>query len=393
VKVKANALSICLSEDEHGQTSDGRHLNYLSFSLILTSIQAYKQMGFPAKLLKASLLNLGVIAITSLFILSLSFDFQRAGYHLDSFSYMDYTLYYFRSDNISESFHISRSIILRGLCFCYLVAFRSLAVQAEGLFSYHYGLLPLENTLHNIQKVLKRSKSSYPPSPTNVASSDRQATELELLKNNPINMFALQLTLWIMIPTQYFPRYLDVLIGFSCFVAAIGLFSPHPIVMVICYVVYMAFKKIGGVFLNFAWDALLLEAGFYAIIMSLASTPMTVLVMIWLYRLLLFRLLFGSGMVKVFSKDKAWNESFTAIHYHFLTQPLPKYISSLLCLLPSILLKTATISVMLLESLGPILSLFPACEAIIFVFCFLLQAMIMLSGNYGNFLLCLMTFL
>src|SRR5207247_1435677 len=45
----------------------------------------------------------------------------------------------------------------------------------------------------------------------------------------------------------------------------------------------------------------------------------------WLLRWLLFRLMFGSGVVKLTSGDATWR-NLTALTYHYETQPLPSWI-------------------------------------------------------------------
>ena len=66
----------------------------------------------------------------------------------------------------------------------------------------------------------------------------------------------------------------------------------------------------------FQWDWLLVEAGFIAIFLrpSRART--------WLFRWLLFRLMFESGLVKLLSGDPSWH-NLTALQFHYETQPLP----------------------------------------------------------------------
>ena len=44
-----------------------------------------------------------------------------------------------------------------------------------------------------------------------------------------------------------------------------------------------------------------------------------------MYRWLLFRLMFGSGVVKLRSGDPTWR-SLTALEYHYETQPLPTWV-------------------------------------------------------------------
>jgi hypothetical protein len=92
-----------------------------------------------------------------------------------------------------------------------------------------------------------------------------------------------------------------------------GLFSRYA--AGVCFVLYLSLTAAGQPFTGFQWDALLLECGFLALFMG---APW----LIWAYRLLLFRLLFESGVVKIASHDPNWR-NLHALRFHFLTQPLP----------------------------------------------------------------------
>ena len=73
-------------------------------------------------------------------------------------------------------------------------------------------------------------------------------------------------------------------------------------------------------FLSFQWDLLLLETGVLALLATLWPEWVA-----WLFRWLLFRLMFLSGAVKLLSGDESWH-SLTALTFHFQTQPLPNVV-------------------------------------------------------------------
>src|SRR5581483_6251252 len=84
-----------------------------------------------------------------------------------------------------------------------------------------------------------------------------------------------------------------------------------------------------GEFLAFQWDALLLEAGLLAVFVAPAvwvdrfsTRPEPPRAGVWLFQWLLFRLMFGSGVVKLGSGDPTWR-ALTALTYHYETQPIP----------------------------------------------------------------------
>src|SRR4029077_6821329 len=101
-------------------------------------------------------------------------------------------------------------------------------------------------------------------------------------------------------------------------VAAIG--RPHTsgqkAALVLLFIYYLSVVNAGQIFMGYQWDFLLLEAGFLAIFLTPVFTR------VWLFRWLLFRLMFLSGAVKLLSHDPAWR-SLTAPRYHYETQPLP----------------------------------------------------------------------
>ncbi len=88
-------------------------------------------------------------------------------------------------------------------------------------------------------------------------------------------------------------------------------------VLLLLYLLYLSLYQAGQFFTNFQWDYLLLETGFLA--MLLPGGPRLV---VWLFRWLLFRLRFESGLAKLLSGDPSWRD-LTALRYYFETQPLP----------------------------------------------------------------------
>jgi len=81
-------------------------------------------------------------------------------------------------------------------------------------------------------------------------------------------------------------------------VSATSLVYPHPVLYVYLYLSCWSNKRIGGPFYNFQWDALLLETLLVAALLATARSAMEVSMVLWLMKLLLFRLMFGSGLVK-----------------------------------------------------------------------------------------------
>lgn len=92
---------------------------------------------------------------------------------------------------------------------------------------------------------------------------------------------------------------------------------------------YLSIFHLGGPFLSYQWDILLLEALLVAIPWApggwrprLADEAQPSAVATWGVRLLVFKLMLSSGVVKLTSGDPTWRD-LTALDYHFWTQPLP----------------------------------------------------------------------
>ena len=100
------------------------------------------------------------------------------------------------------------------------------------------------------------------------------------------------------------------------------------LVLIFLFILYLSVVVAGQDFLSFQWDYLLLEVGFIAIFLRDSH------LVVWLYRWLLFRLMFVSGLVKILSGDPNWR-NLTAVDYHFETQPLPNIVGFYVHSLPS----------------------------------------------------------
>jgi hypothetical protein len=86
------------------------------------------------------------------------------------------------------------------------------------------------------------------------------------------------------------------------------------------WVAYLSIVNVGQTWYLFGWESLLLETGFLAIFLGNDRIAPPVLAM-WLARLLLFRLEFGAGLIKL-RGDSCWRD-LTCLYYHHETQPMP----------------------------------------------------------------------
>ena len=149
--------------------------------------------------------------------------------------------------------------------------------------------------------------------------------------------------------------------------------------LAILFVLYLSLSAAGQDFLSFQWDSLLIEAGFLAIFLG------NVRVVVWLFRWLLFRLMFLSGAVKLLSHDKTWRD-LSAMSYHYWTQPLPNRISWFMAQLPLTFQRMSTAFVLGVELGIPFLIFAPRRLRIFGAkWLLILQVLIFLTGNYTFF--------
>jgi hypothetical protein len=75
------------------------------------------------------------------------------------------------------------------------------------------------------------------------------------------------------------------------------------------------------------------------------------LVVIWLFRALIFRIMFGAGMIKI-RGDESWRD-LSALFYHFETQPIPNGLSRWFHFLPRAVLRVGTLFNHVAELIAP----------------------------------------
>jgi hypothetical protein len=92
----------------------------------------------------------------------------------------------------------------------------------------------------------------------------------------------------------------------------------------VLWILYLSFVNVGQVFYGFGWESILLEAGAYAALLGAINTTPQVEVM-WLFRWLCFRVMFGAGLIKL-RGDSCWRD-LTCLDYHYETQPIPNPLS------------------------------------------------------------------
>ncbi|MDY6777519.1 MAG: lipase maturation factor family protein, partial [Candidatus Nanohaloarchaea archaeon] len=147
------------------------------------------------------------------------------------------------------------------------------------------------------------------------------------------------------------------------------------------WLLYLSIVNVGRTFYGFGWESMLLEAGFLAIFLGAAQTAAPAIV-IWLFRWLLFRDMFGAGLIKI-RGDECWRD-LTCMHYHFETQPMPNPLSWFFHHLPDWAKKGGVLFNHLVELIIPFLYFAPQpFAAVAGIVTIVFQSMLIISGNFS----------
>eukprot|EP01047_Picozoa_sp_COSAG01_P058058 COSAG01_NODE_6791_length_3496_cov_1.503091_3_plen_610_part_00 len=265
----------------------------------------------------------------------------------------------------SYASHVLALFFLRALACVYFLAFLSLFLEHKGLYASG-GILPFVDLF-----------------------------DVYEFKFGHYNFFKLPSLFWF---SQH-DLFLLLFCILSLFASVLLFINIFPAFMALfLWVSYLSFVTAGSVFMQFQWDYLLLEVGFLALFLcpfrySIFSRYVYRCSYIWvfLFRLLLFRLLFFSGLVKLLSLDPSWS-SLSALNFHFLSQPIPHYLSYFFHLLPDYLLKAGVLFAFFVELVVPFfIFLTYKFRKYAFYLINLFMLFIMLSGNFCFFNILLMS--
>ena len=257
----------------------------------------------------------------------------------------------------------ARRWFLSSLGLIFLVAFVSLWVQVDGLIGSN-GITPVSEFLPAVRAQL--GDRAFWIMPT-------------LLWLNPSDTFV------------------HLLCGAGVVLSLLLVFRIAPAISLFGLVIsYLSFAAISDGFLNpffgYQWDILLIETGFFSIFLApwkLWPTRTSELapprVAIFLLKLLLFKLMFMSGVVKLTCGEDAW-WNLTALDYHYWSQPLPTVLGWWADQSPEWFKKFSVAFCLVVEIIVPFFIWAPrrlrliACALLI-----LLQIIIGATGNYNFF--------
>ena len=255
----------------------------------------------------------------------------------------------------SDSYWLTRFVMLRLLACVYAVAFLAAAKQILPLIGSH-GLLPVDLYLEHVQNALGSPTAGFVRLPSIFWFAHSDAV--------------LQLAAWI---------------GFALSCAVVAGYA-NALLMAVLWALYMSFVHVGQDWYGYGWEIQLLETGFLAIFLCplLDGRPFPKrappIIVFWLFRWLIFRIMLGAALIKL-RGDPAWR-NLTALYYHFETQPIPNPLSRSLHFLPHWTLKAGVLFNFLAELVAPWFAFYPrVARRIAGVILVLFQLTLILSGN------------
>lgn len=259
---------------------------------------------------------------------------------------------------MNASYALSAWFFSRAIALIYFIAFASLAVQIRGLWGIE-GILPISRFLEAVRMQADINRYWQLPSLFWLGSSDQ----------------VLILFVWL---------------GIICATAAF-LGIAQGWMFLACFVLYLSFTTAGQDFMSFQWDSLLLEVGFltlfivpWALKLDFFSTYEPHWSLRFMFYIVLFKLMFLSGLVKILSQDPSWRD-LSALSYHYWTQPLPNPAAPFVHALPLGFHRLGTAVTFLIELIVPFAIFWPRFR-LFAAFSFIsLSFLILFTGNFTFF--------
>jgi hypothetical protein len=202
------------------------------------------------------------------------------------------------------SYRLTRFAILRLLALVYLVAFVVAYGQLVPLVGEH-GILPADQHLHRLALYEGSTSAGAWASPSLfwwIGTSDAAMRAVSLV---------------------------GIALSFAALMGA-----TNALLQFAMWALYLSIVHVGQLFYGYGWEAQLSETGFLAIFLCplTTATPLPSrdppVVVIWLFRWLIVRIMLGAGLVKL-RGDPCWRD-LTCLAYHYETQPVPSPVSALL---------------------------------------------------------------
>ncbi|WP_226004297.1 lipase maturation factor family protein [Natrinema salinisoli] len=251
-----------------------------------------------------------------------------------------------------ESYWLVRVVFQRGLALLYLLAFLVAANQFRPLAGED-GLLPLEWYVDGVSFRERPSLFYFVP-------TDR----------------AIGITAWTGVALSTL-----ALVG-APYWLPVGYATPASMALwASLWALYLSFVNAGQTFYGYGWESMLLETGFLAIFLGSGSVEPP-FVVILLLQWVLFRNMFGAGLIKL-RGDDCWRD-LTCMDYHYETQPIPNPVSWFAHHLPDRFHRVETFGNHVLELLVPFLYFAPQpLSALAGLATIGFQGWLLVTGNFA----------
>jgi hypothetical protein len=259
------------------------------------------------------------------------------------------------SQEHTPQYWLTRFVLLRLLGAVYPVAFLVAINQVLPLIGSR-GLLPIDNYLQQVSTALGSKGAAF---------------------------FRLPSLFWF-----WHSDFALVLVAWAGLILSLTVVSGYAnaLSLGVLWVLYLSLVHVGQDWYGYGWEIQLTETGFIAIFLCPLLDPRPFprrpppLLIIILFRWLIFRIMFGAGMIK-YRGDAVWRNG-TALYYYFETQPIPEPFSRWFHFLPRALLRLGVWFNWLAELLAPWFVFGPRWgRHIAGTIIILFQLVIILSGN------------
>lgn len=247
-----------------------------------------------------------------------------------------------------ESYTIISNLFPRFLGMIYFFAFCPFIFQIRGLIGEE-GILPAKRFLSFFKQSLGSRCYYRLPTVFWVDSSDRMLVFVPVL-GTILSLF--------------------LMLGFA-----------PSLILALLIVLHLSIVTVGQDFLGFGWEGYLVELGYHAFLMSLTMIPN---IFVWVsLGVYIFRMHLQAGTCKFQSGDPCW-KNFTALNYHYQTQPIPNMVAWYFHKFPEWFHKLSVWMMLGIEIVVPFLVFGPELFRLFAFVCFFgLQFFIWVSGNYS----------
>jgi hypothetical protein len=203
---------------------------------------------------------------------------------------------------------LTRFVLLRFLGLVYLVAFLVAAHQLVPLVGQH-GLTPVGPALEHFVQLKGGTWEAFCKLPT-IFMWDHSDAFMQGVAWTGVALSAV------------------VLLGFA-----------NVPIMLALWILYLSIAHAGGLWYGYGWDMQLPETGFLGMLLCPWLDPRPFprrappVIVLWLFRWLIFRMMIGAFLIK-WRGDECWRD-YTAMLYHYETQPVPNPLSRYLHFAPA----------------------------------------------------------